>query len=211
MRRGAGSFYDRVVKRAFDIAASSTALLALSPVLVGVAIAVRMRHGSPVFFRQRRAGFRGVIFEIIKFRTMTDERDARGSLLPDKLRTTRLGKWLRETSLDELPELFNVLSGDMSLVGPRPLLVHYLEHYDERQAKRHDCRPGLTGWAAVNGRNNSPWSVRFENDVYYVEHLGPWLDLVVLLKTIALVLGRADVDPSFADQMPEFRRDKRSQ
>jgi lipopolysaccharide/colanic/teichoic acid biosynthesis glycosyltransferase len=206
MRRGAGTFYDRYVKRAFDIAASATALAVLSPVLAGVAIAVRIRHGSPVLFRQRRAGLGGEVFEIIKFRTMTDGRDTTGALLPDKRRTTRLGQWLRSTSLDELPELFNVLRGDMSLVGPRPLLVHYLEHYDERQAHRHDCRPGLTGWAAVNGRNNSAWGERFEHDVYYVENLGWWLDLTILLKTVATVLARSDIDPSFADQMPEFRR-----
>jgi sugar transferase EpsL len=206
MRRGPATLYDRYVKRAFDVAASGAALVALSPVLAGVALAVRKRHGSPVLFRQRRTGLGGKPFEIFKFRTMTDERDAHGELLPDKQRLTKLGRWLRETSLDELPELMNVLRGEMSLVGPRPLLHHYLERYDERQARRHECRPGITGWVAVNGRNTRTWAERFEQDVFYVENLGPWLDAVILLKTIATVVGRQGVDPGFADQMPEFQR-----
>ena len=206
MRRGPATFYDRWIKRAFDVAASATALVTLAPVLAGVALAVRHAHGAPVLFRQRRTGLGGQPFDILKFRTMSDERDARGDLLPDKLRLTKLGRWLRETSLDELPELINVLRGEMSLVGPRPLLHRYLERYDEHQARRHECRPGITGWVAVNGRNTRTWAERFEQDVYYVENLGPWLDLVILLKTIATVVGREGVDPGFADQMPEFQR-----
>jgi sugar transferase EpsL len=206
MRRGPATLYDRYVKRAFDVAASGAALVAFSPVLATVALAVRKHHGSPVLFRQRRTGIGGKPFEIFKFRTMTDERDANGELLPDKQRLTKLGRWLRETSLDELPELLNVLRGEMSLVGPRPLLHHYLERYDERQARRLECRPGITGWVAVNGRNTRTWAERFEQDVFYVENLGPWLDLVILLKTIATVVGRKGVDPGFADQMPEFQR-----
>ncbi len=205
MRRGSGSFYDRFVKRAFDIAASASALVVLSPLLAGIAVAVRERHGSPVLFRQKRTGRGGEPFDIFKFRTMTDERDERGELLPDKERLTTLGQWLRETSLDELPELFNVLRGEMSLVGPRPLLHRYLERYDSRQARRHECRPGITGWVAVNGRNTTTWAERFEMDVHYIEGLGPWLDLVILLRTFTTVLGRKGVDPGFADQMPEFQ------
>jgi lipopolysaccharide/colanic/teichoic acid biosynthesis glycosyltransferase len=205
VRHGAGSFYDRYVKRAFDVVASGAALVALSPVLAGIALAVHQQHGSPVLFRQKRAGLGGRTFHIWKFRTMTDERDARGNLLPDKDRLTTLGQWLRETSLDELPELFNVLRGEMSLVGPRPLFVHYLERYDERQARRHECRPGLTGWAAINGRNATSWPDRLEMDVFYVENLGPVFDLQILMRTVATVLGRKGIVPDNADQMPEFQ------
>ena len=206
MRRGPGTLYNRFAKRWFDVAVSASALVALAPLLAGVAIAVRRRHGSPVLFRQQRTGTGGEPFEILKFRTMTNERDAAGTLLPDKQRLTALGKWLRETSIDELPELLNVLRGDMSLVGPRPLLHHYMQHYSERQKRRHDCRPGITGWVAVNGRNTKSWEERFEMDVYYVENLSPLLDLKILWKTIETVLGRQGVDPGFADQMPEFTR-----
>jgi lipopolysaccharide/colanic/teichoic acid biosynthesis glycosyltransferase len=204
MRRGPRTLYDRFAKRCFDVAASATALGMLSPVLAGVAIAVRVRHGSPILFRQTRTGRDGKPFEILKFRTMTDERDESGALLPDKLRLTALGRWLRATSIDELPELWNVLRGDMSLVGPRPLLHHYMDRYSERQKHRHDCRPGLTGWVAVNGRNTTTWNERFEMDVFYVENLGPKIDLEILVRTIATVLGRKGIDPGFADQMPEF-------
>lgn len=210
MRRGPATLYDRYVKRAFDVAASAAALVTLSPVLAGVALAVRRKHGSPVLFRQERTGKDGRAFAILKFRTMTDERDDRGQLLPDKQRLTKLGQWLRETSLDELPELLNVLRGEMSLVGPRPLLHRYMARYDARQARRHECRPGITGWVAVNGRNTTTWAERFEMDVHYVENLGPWLDLVILLRTVATVVGRKGVDPGFADQMPEFGLDSSS-
>ena len=204
MRRGPGTLYDRFAKRCFDAAASAAALTALSPLLAGVAVAVWVRHGRPILFRQTRTGRGGKPFQILKFRTMTDERDAAGALLPDKQRLTALGRWLRETSIDELPELLNVLRGDMSLVGPRPLLHHYVERYNEHQAHRHDCRPGLTGWVAVNGRNTTTWDERFEMDLFYVENLGPRIDLEILVRTIATVLGRKGVDPGFADQMPEF-------
>ena len=204
MRRGPATFYDRFAKRWFDVTVSAAALMALSPLLAGVAIAVRRRHGSPVLFRQTRTGLGGRPFEIYKFRTMTDERDEHGALLPDKARLTRLGRWLRETSIDELPELWNVLRGEMSLVGPRPLLHRYMAHYTDRQKRRHECRPGITGWVAVNGRNTKSWEERFELDVYYVENLGPLLDAEILLRTIATVVKREGVDPGFADQMPEF-------
>jgi lipopolysaccharide/colanic/teichoic acid biosynthesis glycosyltransferase len=204
MWRGPASLYNRFAKRWFDAAVSAAALVTLSPLLAGVAVAVRKQHGSPVLFRQRRTGLNGKPFDICKFRTMTDERDSAGDLLPDKVRLTRLGRWLRETSIDELPELWNVLRGDMSLVGPRPLLHHYMERYDERQKHRHDCRPGLTGWVAVNGRNTTTWAERFDMDLYYVEQQTPWFDARILWRTVATVLGRKGVDPGFADQMPEF-------
>ena len=204
MPRGPGTLYDRVVKRAFDVTASAAALALLSPLLGGVAVAVWRKHGRPVLFRQTRTGVGGAPFEIMKFRTMTDERDETGALLPDKARLTSLGQWLRSTSIDELPELFNVLRGEMSLVGPRPLLHRYMERYSARQQRRHECRPGITGWVAVNGRNTRTWAERFEQDVYYVENLGPLLDLLILAKTVLTVLGREGVDPGFADQMPEF-------
>lgn len=204
MSRGPSALYNRFAKRWFDVAVSASALVVLSPLLGAVAIAVRRKHGSPVLFRQTRTGLNGQPFKIFKFRTMTDERDASGNLLPDKQRLTSLGKWLRETSIDELPELLNVLRGDMSLVGPRPLLHRYMERYSEEQKRRHDCRPGITGWVAVNGRNTTTWDERFAMDVFYVENVGPALDAKILLKTVTTVLSREGVDPGFADQMPEF-------
>jgi lipopolysaccharide/colanic/teichoic acid biosynthesis glycosyltransferase len=204
MRRGPDTFYNRFAKRWFDVAISAGALVALSPLLGAVALAVGRKHGRPVLFRQTRTGVSGTPFEILKFRTMTDQRDSDGNLLPDKQRLTPLGKWLRETSIDELPELWNVLRGEMSLVGPRPLLHRYMAHYSERQHRRHECRPGITGWVAVNGRNTTTWEERFEMDVYYVDNLGPLLDAKILLRTIATVLSREGVDPGFAEQMPEF-------
>jgi lipopolysaccharide/colanic/teichoic acid biosynthesis glycosyltransferase len=204
MPRGPATFYNRIAKRIFDATTSAAALVVLSPLLAGVAIAVWRTHGRPVLFRQKRGGLDGKVFEIYKFRTMTNERDARGQLLPDKQRLTKFGQWLRETSIDELPELINVLRGEMSIVGPRPLLHQYLERYNEREAHRHDCRPGITGWVAVNGRNTTTWPERFEMDLFYVENLSPQLDARILWMTVATVLGRQGVDPGFADQMPEF-------
>jgi lipopolysaccharide/colanic/teichoic acid biosynthesis glycosyltransferase len=204
MRRGPATLYNRFAKRWFDVAVSATALVTLAPLLGAVSLAVWRKHGLPILFRQTRTGVNGEPFQILKFRTMTDERDADGNLLPDKLRLTSLGKWLRSTSLDELPELWNVLRGEMSLVGPRPLLHRYMQHYNERQNRRHEARPGITGWVAVNGRNTTTWDQRFEMDVFYVENLGPLLDIKILMKTIATVLSREGVDPGFADQMPEF-------
>jgi lipopolysaccharide/colanic/teichoic acid biosynthesis glycosyltransferase len=200
--RGPTTFYNRFVKRWFDIAVSGTALLTLSPVLAAVSLAVVRKHGRPILFRQKRTGLNGKPFHIVKFRTMTDDQDKKG--LPDKMRVTALGKWLRETSLDELPELWNVLRGEMSLVGPRPLLHKYMARYSERQQHRHDVRPGLTGWVAVNGRNTTTWEERFDMDLYYVENVGPLLDAKILWRTIGTVLNRKGVDPGFAEQMPEF-------
>jgi lipopolysaccharide/colanic/teichoic acid biosynthesis glycosyltransferase len=158
-----------------------------------VAILVRMVHGAPVLFRQMRPGYHGKPFYIYKFRTMSDARDGRGSLLPDAQRLTRLGRFLRSTSLDELPELFNVLRGEMSLVGPRPLLMQYLDRYTPEQARRHDVLPGITGWAQVNGRNALTWEDKFRLDVWYVDHWSPGLDLRIILITLGKVLKREGI------------------
>ena len=207
MARGPATFYNRFVKRCFDAVVSGSALVVLSPLLAGVAIAVAKKHGRPVLFLQERTGLNGRSFFIVKFRTMTDERDSSGKLLPDKQRLTSFGKWLRETSIDELPELLNVLKGEMSLVGPRPLLHKYMLHYSEEQKRRHDVRPGLTGWVAVNGRNTTTWDERFAMDLFYVANLSAALDAKILWRTIATVLSRQGVDPGFAETMPEFGSD----
>ncbi|OYW64519.1 MAG: sugar transferase [Hydrogenophilales bacterium 12-64-13] len=170
-------------KRAFDIAVAAACLLLLWPLLLAVAALVRAKLGSPVLFRQMRPGLHGKRFEMIKFRTMLDACDAAGNPLPDAQRLTRFGTWLRATSLDELPEMWNVLRGDMSLVGPRPLLIEYLPLYNARQARRHEVRPGITGWAQVNGRNAISWEEKFELDVWYVEHRSAALDLEILWRT----------------------------
>lgn len=201
----ARTFYRRYGKRAFDVAASALGLVAASPILGAVALLVRVKLGSPVLFRQERAGKDGRTFHIYKFRTMTDERDPTGELLPDAERVTPLGRFLRKTSLDELPELFNILKGDMSLVGPRPLLVKYLPLYSPRQARRHEVLPGLTGWVAVNGRNTKSWEERFEQDVWYVESYSLGVDLYILWRTVAVVLSRENVDPVGLDMMPNFQ------
>lgn len=201
----ARGWYARRGKRVVDVAAASVALVALGPVLASVAAAVRWNLGRPVLFRQTRAGLHGEPFTIIKFRTMTDERDATGQLLPDAQRLPSFGKTLRATSLDELPELINVLRGDMSLVGPRPLPQHYLDRYSDRQAQRHDVRPGLTGFAQIRGRNHVDWANRLEFDVQYVEQLSLGLDLWILMRTVALVLGQTGVAPEGQSTMPEFQ------
>lgn len=199
------TFYRRYGKRAFDVVVSAAALVATAPILAGVALAVRAKLGSPVIFRQPRAGLGGKTFHIHKFRTMTDARGPDGELLPDAERLTPFGKMLRRTSLDELPELFDVLKGDMSLVGPRPLLTKYVPLYTARQARRHEVRPGLTGWVAINGRNTRSWEERFEQDVFYVESYDLKLDLFVLWRTVAVVLSRENVDPVGMATMPEFQ------
>ena len=179
--------YQKYIKRLLDIIISFTALVILSPVLLIVAVLVRIKLGSPVIFHQDRPGYQEKVFKLCKFRSMTDERDAEGNLLPDEVRLTKFGKMLRATSLDELPELWNILKGDMSLIGPRPLLVKYLPLYNEFQKHRHDVKPGLTGWAQVNGRNSISWEERFEMDVYYVNNQSFLLDLKILFKTVAVV------------------------
>ena len=189
-----------MIKRLFDVMAAGAGLLVLSPVLAGVALTVRFRLGRPVLFRQTRPGRFGRPFDMVKFRTMTDARDARGDLLSDAERLPPLGKFLRSTSLDELPELWNVLRGDMSLVGPRPLLMKYLPYYTERERRRHDVRPGITGWAQVNGRNTAGWDERLELDVWYVENQSFLLDLKIIARTVRSVLKREGVltDPRAA-------------
>ncbi|MBO4637521.1 MAG: sugar transferase [Clostridiales bacterium] len=179
--------YERFVKRPLDLFLSFFALIILSPLMGIVALLVRVKLGSPVIFSQERPGKDGKIFKLFKFRTMTDERDGNGELLPDDKRLTPFGNALRRSSLDELPELINILKGDMAIVGPRPLLVRYLPRYNERQKHRHDVRPGLTGLAQVNGRNEISWAKKIENDVRYVEHITFWEDLKIVMKTVLVV------------------------
>jgi sugar transferase EpsL len=191
-------------KRAVDLLVLAPALVLLLPVILVVGLLVRWRLGSPVLFRQARAGRGGVPFTLYKFRSMTDQRDGQGNLLPDEQRLTASGRFLRATSLDELPGLFNVLAGDMSLVGPRPLILPYLERYSPEQARRHEVRPGVTGWAQVNGRNAISWEERFQMDVWYVDHCGLWLDLKILWLTLGKVLTREGITPQNSATMPDF-------
>ena len=184
----------RIAKRAFDLAVVVPALVVLAPVLAVVALLVRWKLGSPVIFRQQRPGLHGAPFDIFKFRTMTEARDANGKRLPDAQRLTTFGRWLRSTSLDELPELWNVLRGDMSLVGPRPLLMQYLPLYNAEQRRRHDVLPGVTGWAQVNGRNSATWGQKFACDVWYVDHQSLWLDLKIIARTVGAVLNRQGIN-----------------
>ncbi len=185
-----------MIKRIFDIIVAGSALILLSPVLTILAILVRIRLGSPILFKQHRPGLNGVVFTMIKFRTMTNNTDKSGKLLPSADRLTTLGMFLRAASLDELPELWNVLKGEMSLVGPRPLLIEYLEHYSDRQALRHNVRPGITGWAQVNGRNSLSWEEKFELDVWYVENHGMLLDIKIVFRTIIKVFKRDGISPA---------------
>lgn len=185
--------YRLFFKRMFDVLLSASALLILSPVFLIVALLVRFKLGSPVIFRQGRPGYGEKIFTLCKFRTMTDKRDADGELLPDSERLTAFGSFLRKTSLDELPELWNILKGDMSIIGPRPLLTGYLPYYTEKERLRHTVRPGLTGLAQVSGRNYIAWDDRLGKDVEYVEHLTFFMDLSILWKTVLVVLKKEDV------------------
>ena len=193
-----------MLKRCFDFTISLIALLLLLPFLVVVAAFVRINIGSPVFFRQKRPGLLGHPFEMIKLRTMTDARASDGGLLPDDQRLTRFGRFLRSTSIDELPELWNVLKGDMSLVGPRPLLMEYLPLYSPLQARRHEVRPGVTGWAQVKGRNELSWEEKFALDVWYVDNRSGWLDLKIFFMTIVIIAGRKGVNASSDVTMPRF-------
>ncbi len=187
-----------------DIVISLAAIIVLGPFLIVMMALIRRRLGSPVFFRQPRTGLRGRTFQMLKFRTMTDERDANGELLPDKDRLTPFGRWLRSTSIDELPELFVILKGDMSLVGPRPLLPRYLPRYSPEQARRHEVKPGLTGWAQVNGRNAISWEQKFAYDVWYVENQSLWLDIKILFLTVLVGLKREGISAVNDATMPEF-------
>lgn len=197
-------FYERFVKRPQDFICALLALIVLSPVFLVVAILVRTKLGSPVIFKQERPGLNGKIFTLYKFRSMTDARDAEGNLLPDDVRLTRFGKTLRSTSLDELPELINILKGDMAVVGPRPLLVSYLPLYNEHQARRHEVRPGFTGYAQIHGRNAISWEEKFDYDVYYVDHVSFLMDWKIILATIRTVMKREGISSASSVTMEEF-------
>ena len=198
------SVYEKYFKRPLDVLCSGVALVVLSPVMGVTAFLVRSKLGSPVLFTQDRPGKNEKIFKLYKFRTMTDERGENGELLPDEVRLTEFGKLLRSTSLDELPSLINILRGDMSVVGPRPLLVRYLPRYNERQHHRHDVRPGLTGYAQSHGRNAISWEEKFEMDVYYTENLSFWLDVSIILQTVKSVLLREGISSETSVTMEEF-------
>lgn len=198
-------FYERYIKRPQDFCCALAAIIVLSPVMAVTAVLVRIKLGSPVIFKQKRPGLNGKIFTLYKFRTMTDKKDKNGELLPDEERLTRFGKILRSTSLDELPELVNMLKGDMSVVGPRPLLVKYLPLYNERQARRHEVRPGFTGYAQVHGRNAITWEDKFEKDVYYVDHISFLGDWKIIFQTVGTVLKREGISSEMTETMEEFK------
>lgn len=185
--------YRKYIKRLLDFILSLFAIIILSPVLLIVALLVRIKLGAPVIFKQKRPGLNEKIFTLYKFRTMTDAKDEQGNLLPDEIRLTKFGKLLRSTSLDELPELFNILKGDMAIVGPRPLLVSYLPFYNDNEKHRHDVRPGLTGWAQVNGRNFLGWDYRLEKDIEYVSKVSFLFDIKIIIKTVLIVLRKSDI------------------
>ena len=196
---------DDALKRVLDVVGAAAALVVLSPLLAVVAVLVRVRMGPPVLFRQLRPGREGRPFELRKFRTMTDQRGPDGALLPDAQRLTALGRFLRRTSIDELPELVNVVRGDMSLVGPRPLLMEYLPRYSPEQARRHEVRPGVTGWTQVNGRNTLTWDEKFALDVWYVDHRSTRLDLEILGRTVSQVLSGRGVSAAGHATTEPFR------
>ena len=198
-----------MMKRILDVVIASTALVVLSPLYAFVAYKVKKNLGSPVLFRQVRPGLNGQPFEMIKFRTMKDAVDAQGNPLPDSERLTAFGKMLRATSLDEMPELWNVIKGDMSIVGPRPLLMEYLPLYSEEQAKRHDVRPGMTGYAQVNGRNAIAWEEKFKLDTWYVENRSLWLDFKIMLKTVKKVISKDDISAEGEATMTKFTGTKK--
>jgi undecaprenyl phosphate N,N'-diacetylbacillosamine 1-phosphate transferase len=202
--------YRRYFKRLFDIILSILSVIFLSPVLLLVAILVRVKLGTPILFQQKRPGLNGEIFTIYKFRTMTSEQDENGVLLVDSHRLTKFGRMLRSTSLDELPELFNIIKGDMSIVGPRPLLVQYLKLYDKHQQRRHEVRPGLTGYAQVNGRNAISWETKFNMDVEYVDNISFMGDLKIILKTIKKVFFKEDISSGSSMTMEPFNGSKAS-
>jgi len=192
------------MKRLFDLTIAVPSVILLTPIFVLIGFFVRIRIGSPVLFKQVRPGFHGRLFTIYKFRTMTGERDEDGNLLPDGERLTRLGRFLRMTSIDELPEFFNVIKGDMSIVGPRPLLRQYLDQYTPEQARRHEVKPGITGWAQVNGRNAISWEGKFKLDVWYVDNWSVWLDLKIILMTVWKVLRRDGISQTGHATAQEF-------
>ena len=194
-----------MLKRAFDIVFSACWLIGFAPLLIVVAILVRLKLGSPVLFIQERPGYLGRPFRMVKFRTMTDERGPDGELLPDSVRLTSFGKLLRSTTLDEFPEMWNVLIGDMSVIGPRPLLMRYLTRYSPFQARRMEVKPGVTGWAQVNGRNSLSWEEKFALDVWYVDHRTFWLDVKIVVMTFFKVFARTGIDAAHGGAIEEFR------
>lgn len=198
-------FYEKYIKRLFDIILSLTFIILFCWLYVILTILVRVKLGSPVLFRQPRPGKNGEVFDMIKYRTMTDERDAEGNLLPDDVRLTKFGKFLRSTSLDELPEFFLILKGDLSFIGPRPLLVSYLPLYNEHQMRRHEVKPGLTGYAQANGRNALTWEDKFDMDVWYVDHISFWIDIKIIFKTIKVVLVREGISSGTSVTMEPFK------
>ena len=197
--------YKRYLKRPLDFILSLMAIIVLSPVMLALTILVRFKLGSPVIFKQKRPGLNGRIFTLYKFRTMKDEKDEKGELLPDSVRLTNFGKFLRSTSLDELPEFFNILKGDMSIIGPRPLLVQYLPLYNEHQRRRHEVRPGLSGWAQVNGRNAISWEEKFDLDVEYVDNITFIGDCKIILLTVKKVFAREGINSDNSATMEPFR------
>lgn len=197
--------YNKYIKRLMDIILSIIAIVVLSPVLLAVAFLVKIKLGSPVIFKQERPGLNEIIFTMYKFRTMTDEKDNNGELLSDSIRLTKFGKLLRATSLDELPELFNILKGDMSIVGPRPLLVEYLDLYNENQKRRHEVRPGLSGYAQVSGRNAISWEDKFNLDVYYIDNMSFMFDLKIIFLTIKKVFVREGISSDTSVTMEAFK------
>lgn len=200
--------YKNFIKRILDIILSFLALVILSPLLILTAFLISIKLGEPVFFKQLRPGKNEKIFGILKFRTMTDAKDENGNLLPDEIRLTRFGQFLRSTSIDELPELLNILNGDMSIVGPRPLLVQYLERYNEEQKHRHDVKPGLTGLAQVNGRNGITWEEKFHYDLEYVKNITFYGDCKIIFQTVMKVFGREGISSTTSVTMEEFKGNK---
>jgi sugar transferase EpsL len=196
--------YKTFGKRIFDFFGALVAIIILSPIIIVTSILVRLKLGSPIFFTQQRPGLHGKPFMLLKFRTMTSTKDSEGNLLSDAERLTQFGKFLRSSSLDELPELINVLKGNMSLVGPRPLLMQYLERYTPAQARRHEVRPGITGWAQINGRNALTWEEKFKLDVWYIDNLSIWLDIKILYLTVWRVLAREGISQAGEATMAEF-------
>ena len=199
--------YKKGFKRLIDVTAAVLVLIFFSPLFIGVYLLLMLSQNS-AFFTQDRPGKNGKVFKLIKFKTMSDKRDAQGNLLPDAERLTKVGKWVRSTSLDELPQLINVLKGDMSLIGPRPLLIKYLPLYSETQKRRHEVKPGITGWAQVNGRNAISWNKKFEYDVWYVDNQSFWLDIKILWMTFLKVVKRSDISSSSSATMEKFTGSK---
>lgn len=199
-------FYKDHLKRAMDLLFAAATIILLSPALLAIAVMVRIRLGSPVIFKQERPGLNEKIFVLYKFRTMTDDKDINGELLPDSVRLTKFGRFLRSTSLDELPELWNIVRGDMAIVGPRPLAIEYLPYYNDAERHRHDIRPGLTGLAQINGRNTANWEQRFAYDLEYINNITFIIDMKIIIKTIMTAVRRSDIGERDIDAPPDFHR-----